>query len=310
MTVKGQALKALLAGDEVSGQSIGSQCGVSRSAVWKAVQSLQAEGYGIEAKTNGGYRLTGVPEALSEAGIEARLTEPMRVCVMDTVDSTNAMGKRQLVRGLNEPALIAAEYQSAGRGRMGREFFSPAGAGLYMTLVLPCGKPREEAMRITMEASVAVCRALGELSGQEYQIKWVNDIYYDGRKVCGILTEAVSDLEDDVIRFLVLGIGVNVKPAAVPEDLKAVMGWLPLPVDRNALAAGIANRIRSGMDDVLSYYRAHSMVLGRPIRYRENNQWKPAFALEIDDAGGLVIREEDGSVKTLSSGEISVRVEQ
>ena len=306
MTVKGQTLQSLLAGSEVSGQDIADMCSVSRTAVWKAVQALQAEGYGIEARTNGGYRLTGEPEALSEAGIEARLHDPCPVRVLSDVDSTNAYAKRLLARGTGR-ALIAAEHQSAGRGRMGRDFYSPQGTGLYMTLLLPSGRPMGEAVKITVEASVAVCRALEELCGEQFGIKWVNDIYYGGKKVCGILTEAVGDLESGVTTHLVLGVGVNVRPAPVPEALRDIVGWLPRPVDRNALAAGIANQLSRAAGS-MDYYRSRSLALGKKVRFLENGLWQEGFAREIDDTGALMVETEDGAVKALKSGEISLRL--
>lgn len=248
-----------------------------------------------------------MPEMLCAEKMAAHLQSKMQVYVVEEVDSTNTWARRLLSEGKTEAALLAAEYQTAGRGRQGKSFYSPRGTGLYMTLLLPWNQSVDSPVQITVEASVAVCRALETLTGQPFQIKWVNDIYQHGKKVCGILAEAVTDWEQGVIRHLILGVGVNVRKTDVPEELQDIVGWLDCPVDRNILAAEIANQM-ANPGCAAAYYKAHSLVLGQNIRYLENGQWKDARAVDIDDEGGLVIRLESGEMHTLKSGEISVRL--
>jgi len=249
-----------------------------------------------------------MPEILCAEKIEAHLRENMQVYVAEEVDSTNVWARRLLSEGKTEAALLTAEYQTAGRGRQGKSFYSPRGTGLYMTLLLPWNQPVTSPVHITVDASVAVCRALETLTEQPFQIKWVNDIYRNGRKVCGILAEAVADWEKGVIRHLILGVGVNVRKTDVPEELTDIVRWLVCPVDRNILAAEIANQIAMPRD-TMAYYREHSLVLGKNIRCLENGRWKGARAVDIDEEGALVIREESGEMRTLRSGEISVRLD-
>ncbi len=251
--------------------------------------------------------MTTKSEALSAAAIEARLRQKCVVRVLEEVDSTNAWARRLLAEGFTGAALLAAECQTAGRGRQGKDFYSPQGAGLYMTLLLPCGRPLTEAVKITVEASVAVCQALEALCGEGFGIKWVNDIYFGGKKVCGILAEAVADPASGQPTHLILGVGVNVNPSPVPEALKDIVGWLPAPVDRNALAAEIANQLPLARDS-LDYYRSRSLALGRDVRFLENGAWQDARAEEIGEDGGLVVRLPDGRRRTLQSGEISLRL--
>ncbi|MBE0601466.1 MAG: biotin--[acetyl-CoA-carboxylase] ligase, partial [Firmicutes bacterium] len=173
----------------VSGQELARRFSVSRTAVWKAIGELKAQGYQIVSATKRGYQLSDADDHLSASAIAGMLDDRLPVYVYDTVDSTLSEAKRRYADG-ERRFLIAADAQTAGRGRRGRQFFSPKGTGLYLTLALPLSCAVEAAPSITAYAAVCVCRAIETLAGQQARIKWVNDVFIDGKKVCGILTEA------------------------------------------------------------------------------------------------------------------------
>ena len=186
--------------DYISGAELARRLGVSRTAVWKAMGQLRAQGYLIESVTNKGYRLSPCSDVLSAAGVEKYLkTQSLSIRVVDEVDSTNSVLKRMAAEGAPQGSVLIAERQSAGRGRMGRSFYSPPGTGLYMSLLLrPCMEA-QRATLVTTSAAVAVAEAIERLAGEAAQIKWVNDVLFHGRKVCGILTEAGMDFESGMI---------------------------------------------------------------------------------------------------------------
>lgn len=244
---------------------------------------------------------------LSKEKIE-KLLSGVYIDVFENIDSTNNEAKKRARSGEKMPFLICAETQSAGRGRLGRSFYSPDGTGLYMSLAFEVKSDMADALSVTSAAAVATADAIDELCGTSCTIKWVNDIYVDGRKVCGILAEAVLGENKNII---VVGIGVNCTTVNFPDDIKDRAGSIG-KVDRNMLAASIAKKLlryaenlhsRCWMDD----YRARSMVVGKDITYIENGIAKSAKAIDIDHNGGLIIGE-NGEIKTLSTGEISVRI--
>ena len=322
MTVKQSVLRALgeARGASVSGEVLAQSLGVSRAAVWKAIKSLQGEGYRISAGTNRGYRLEEYPDLLTAEGISAML--PLELAqldlrVFDEIDSTNLEAKRLAMTGLSRCAVIA-DRQTAGRGRLGRSFYSPPGCGIYTSLLL---RPRPDQLAdvtlLTTAAGVAVCRALQKAAGVQAEIKWVNDLYLNGKKICGILTEGVTDFESGMIESIVIGYGVNFRDDAhLPEELRPIVGSVfgaePPTVTRSALADAMLAELLPLAEDLssrsfLPEYRRRSMLLGREIVFSRAGGRFAAVAEGIDDNGGLVVRLPDGSRETLRSGEVSVR---
>ena len=182
----------------VSGQALADRLHVSRAAVWKAMKALQAEGHRITAVTNRGYQLERDSDVLTPQGIRCRLRPAYQDCAIRVdarVPSTNTQAKKLAADGEAAPSLLLADGQTAGRGRMGRAFFSPPGTGLYMSVLLRPAVQAEELPLVTLAAAAAVCEAVEEAAGVSTRVKWVNDILVDGRKVAGILTEAVGYLE-------------------------------------------------------------------------------------------------------------------
>lgn len=318
MQLKIEILKALegARGEDISGEVLATRFGVSRNAVWKAVKSLTAEGYEISAVKNRGYRLSPDNDILSAVAIANAIKHRIKglsIYVHREIDSTNSEAKRAIADGKEGISLIVAESQTAGRGRQGKSFFSPKGAGLYMTLAFPSRLPLTAAVSVTTAAAVGVYRAVRDETGVETAIKWVNDLYLDGKKVAGILTEAISDFEAGEVRHLIVGVGINLYPCDYPAEIADIATHLNAgKIDRNRLVAAIVDRLLeclSGLESGahLDTYRRHSMVIGRDITYLRGGITTEARAIDIDEDGWLVVEHKDGTRDVLNSGEITVR---
>lgn len=297
-------------GGFVSGEALARQFSKSRAAVWKAVKALRKDGYVIEAVTNRGYRFSSENDILSADIIKSRLSCGVNVYYYDSIDSTNTQAKRLISEGDCADMLLVADEQTNGRGRQGKSFYSPAQTGIYMTLVIHPDIKLQNAVTATTAASVAVCRAIEGLTDLKPKIKWVNDVYLNGRKICGILTEAVSDFETGTVSSVIIGIGMNISTVNFPSDVENA-GSLGVNVRRADLIAEIANELMKitlgDYKSFIDYYRSRSLILGKKITYIENSKAVSATALEIDEAGGLTVRKENGEILTLRSGEISIR---
>lgn len=309
-TTRQALLQALSAagGAYISGQQLAGQLGVSRAAVHKAAAALTAQGYALEAVSRRGYRLLGGDPFCAEAVGPY----PAPVQVYDTLESSNRTAKLLALDGAPHGTLVLTAHQSAGRGRLGRVFESPAGKGVYLSVLL---RPAASAQTATIGAAVAVCRAVQELCGLELGIKWVNDLYYQGKKVCGILTEAGTDLESGRLEWLVVGIGLNLtsRPEDWPEELRPIAGSLypggPAPVSRAALAGAIARELLGLCPDFdcLDEYRARCFVPGHWVTVCTGTESYAAKAVAIDDAGRLIVQREGGRTEALCHGEVSIR---
>lgn len=219
-------------GAALSGAAISRDLSVSRAAVWKAIEELRKEGHMILAATNKGYTLSDASDLLSAEGIMLHMETPAvtreHLHVFKSIDSTNLMAKKMALAGAAHGTVVLAEEQTQGRGRLGRSFYSPKGCGLYMSILLRPNRTKDTAILTTTAAAAAVCRALAGTFGIEAEIKWVNDIYVGGRKICGILTEGVTDFETGSIEALVVGIGINVfeGEAGFPHEIREIAGTL------------------------------------------------------------------------------------
>lgn len=305
-------------GRDLSGQLLADKFGVSRNAVWKAIKALKKDGYEISSSTNKGYRLEEDCDALSAEGINSYLSDEyknLEVFYFNGIDSTNNEAKRMLANGYKKVALVVSDYQSEGRGRNGKHFYSPGRTGIYLTLIIHPQKNVGDFVSVTTAAAVAVIRAIKVLTDKKPKIKWVNDIYLQNRKIGGILTEAITDFESGTVHSVVVGIGINVNTVNFPDDIKDIASSLkPSNLTRNKLAAEIVNQLLKIIDNLsdnlfLDEYREHSLVIGRKIKCLTGNSSYYALAEDIDDSGGLVIKKDDGSRAVLRSGEISVRLD-
>lgn len=300
-------------GSAVSGQELADRLGVSRAAVWKAVKQLQQEGYRISAGTNRGYVLEPETDVLTEIGIRNSLPEKYRelsVNVFHTVDSTNNEAKAAALRGAAHGTIIAADCQSAGRGRFGKVFFSPEGTGLYMSVILKPHKPLTDCTFITMAAAVAIINGVERVCGISAGIKWVNDIFYRGKKIAGILTEAISDFESGMVETVIVGMGVNISTADFPEEIAGIAGSLGVFAERSRLCAEIAACLldcteNSDHNALLEKYREHSLLTGREITFLKNGELCSGRVAEINSDGCLVV-DTPGGREILRSGEVSL----
>ena len=348
MSTKGNILKTLEEnkGMTISGEELANRLNISRAAVWKAIQELRKDGHRIDAVTRKGYCLTPGSDVLSVEGILPYVTKgdmAGRIHVFKSVASTNLTCKKMALDGAPSGTVVIAEEQTKGRGRLGRSFCSPLAGGIYMSFILEPRFDMTKSVLITTAASVAVCKAIEKVTGILCQIKWVNDIYLGGKKICGILTEAVSDFESGQIEHIVIGIGINYSTAssAFPKELRETAGSLfgdgpagsndhhpakgsvasDPAITRNRLIAEVINQILAINENLESRgfmpeYKERSFVLGKEILIiptggagndRNLSEGTMAVALDIDEDGGLVVRYQDGSVHTLNSGEISIR---
>jgi len=323
MSVKKSVLQALEENREttVSGEQLAKKLNISRSSVWKAIKSLKEEGYTIGATTNKGYRLEMGSDVISFEGIRPWLTaknQEINIEAYKTIGSTNQVAKKMAMDGAVQGTVIISEEQTQGRGRLGRSFYSPAESGIYMSLILRPNVYASEAVLVTTAASVGVCRAIRRVTNKDLQIKWVNDIYLGDKKICGILTEAVTNFETGLVECVIIGIGLNFRLPEnnFPEDLKEIVGSLfkekPDTLTRNQLVAEIINEVLELCEDLenrdfLIDYKKYSMVLGHKIRVHRQDEWSFARAIDISDNGGLIIENEFGELETLNSGEITIR---
>lgn len=304
----------------LSGEELSRRLGISRAAVWKAIDSLRRAGYTIEARTGLGYRLTAAPDALVEREVRRCLSVdcPDLRC-LEEIDSTNSYLKREALAGAPHGTAAVADYQSAGRGRMTRTFQSPPGRGVYLSVLLRPQLPPDKLMGVTGMTAVAVCNAVERTAGVRPQIKWTNDLVLNGRKICGILTEMALEGETGQIQSLVIGAGVNVSHTAEdfgPEiaQMATSLAQEGFAVSRPALAAAMIEELYRLSDSLggdlgpwLEAYRRDCVNLGRPVRLLWTDRQVEAVAEDVDGQFGLVVRLPDGSRQTARTGEVSVR---
>ncbi len=310
----------------ISGQKIAQELGISRNSVWLAIKTLRGEGLEILSSTNKGYKLQSDTDYVSASTIAACFKAPypkLELHVFDELDSTLNESKRMDSNGFEGIAVIVARQQNSGRGRRGRSFFSPNG-GVYMTFMCSGCELAGDAATMTMCAAVATAHALQQTCSCKPLIKWVNDIYVDGKKVCGILSEGVADLETKTMSSVSIGIGINVGRQDFPEDLADKAGYVELLEGKtrsHLIAAIVENLLDSGMfygaggasdnfeakrKRILEEYRALSFVIGMQIEYELGGQTYSGVATGIDDEGSLLVTENSGAKTILRAGEISL----
>lgn len=324
MNVKDYVLQALeqARGALLSGEALAEQLGVSRAAVWKAIRALRDSGIQIDAAPGGGYRLLPSDDSLTEAGLRALLTTRQLGCeikIVPSISSTNTVLKQSYMDQPHGFCLLA-EAQTGGRGRLGRAFASPAGTGLYLSLLLRPTLALSKLHFLTIAAAVAVCRAIEQTAGFSPSIKWVNDVLQNGKKLCGILTEAVIEGESGTVGAVVVGIGINLRPnPAWPDEVRAVAGALSdfgTPPRRAVLAAALLGALEQALlllengngHALLLDYRARLCCIGQRITVIGASERYEADCVALDDDGHLRIRGGDGQEHTLSTGEISIRL--
>ncbi len=315
MTVKYSVLQKLLKGENFSGNRLANELGVSRNSVWKAVNSLRNDGYKIEGQRNMGYKLISSGDVLSkEIVLSYLVNKNLDVHVYETVESTNTLLKsRAQNKGMEGTIIIAAE-QTAGKGRLGRKFESPMGTGVYVSILLRPKFSVSESLFITTAAAVAVSQAIESLSDKEAKIKWVNDIYIEDKKVCGILTEAAIDFESGNLDYAVVGIGVNVQEpeSGFPLEIKDIAGSVFDEKAPDEIRAKLAAKIIDNFfilyknlenKNFMDEYRKRSWLDGKKVNLSVGNNSFSGIVKEINQNAEIVLMLEDGKEMAFSSGE-------
>ena len=321
-------------GEYLSGEEAAQSLHVSRNAVWKAIEELREDGCPLDAASRKGYRLTAAVPYLSAVAINAHLGRFHPITVLTETDSTNKQLMRMADEGAEEGTIVIAESQTEGRGRLGRQFISPPGTGIYMSFLLRPKSSAAQAVRITTAAAVAVADAIETCTGEKTAIKWVNDIFIRGKKVCGILTEGAVDVESGGMRYAVLGIGINVCPPmeGFPPELAEIAGCVThryIPELRNKLAAVVignffreynrwnyrdpAQSERIHDDPCYLSYRRRMFLLGKLVKIlpigAADARVEYGVCVDLDRDYRLIVEVEENGKKvrrTLSSGEVSV----
>ncbi len=323
MSVKDEVLKELEnnKGDYISGGQLADNLGVSRNSVWKAIKALEKSGYEINAIPNKGYCLAEKNDILSSYSIKQHLKNPhLDISVFSSVTSTNTILKEMAEQGAKEGTVIIAEEQTAGRGRTGKQFYSPKGTGIYISILLRPDIPAEESLFLTTSAAVATARAIEDVSDKRALIKWVNDIYLEDKKTCGILTEGAFNVETGKLDYAIVGIGINVciPDGGFPDNIKdiatAIFDKQTDSINKRSIL--IANLLDYFMEyykdfkskSYVKEYIERSMIIGKTITAIEGSKTSVAKAIDIDKNCRLKVQFEDGTTKWLSSGEVSTKI--
>ncbi|MBP3926661.1 MAG: biotin--[acetyl-CoA-carboxylase] ligase [Clostridium sp.] len=305
----------------LSGQELCERFHVSRTAVWKVMKQLEAEGYEIEAVRNKGYRLKMAGDILSRAELMSSISTEWAgsdVLYFDETDSTNTEIKKAAEKGALHGTLAVADYQFMGKGRRGRSWTSPHGVGIWMSILLRPQLHPSCASMLTLVSALAVADGIEEVCGLDTKIKWPNDIVVNGKKVCGILTEMSTELE--CINYVVVGIGINANTLEFPEDIKAVATSLLLETGVRVNRSRLIGAVMKAMEKYYALFLEHQDMSGLLKVYNEKlankdnvvrvlapgNEYT-GTAEGINAAGELLVRMEDGELRTVISGEVSVR---
>lgn len=307
--------------DYISGQELCERFGVSRTAVWKAVNQLKEEGYDIEAVRNKGYRLKSAPEVLSESELGSRIHTRWagrNLSYLKETDSTNNDAKRCMEEGGAHGTLIVAERQTAGRGRRGKLWESPEGTAIYMTIGMKPEFAPDKVSMLTLVMALSVAQAIEEQSGLEAGIKWPNDVVVNKRKVCGILTEMI--LEAEYIRCVVTGVGINVNQPSMPEEIVQTATSLFIEkgekLSRAALIESVMRHFENNYDcfigsldlsELKEAYEARLANKDKLVRVLDPKGEYEGIARGIRCTGELIVELPDGIVREVYAGEVSVR---
>ncbi len=292
------ALLTAQAGEYLSGEAMSERLGVSRAAVWKAIEALREDGCEIGSAPRRGYRLLSSADRLTAGSILPYIrseTQRRKLICLDSVDSTNNYAKKLAMTGVEDSTAIAADEQTGGRGRLGRTFLSPKGKGIYLTLLYRPAIPPAAAVNLTAYVAVAVCDGIEAVTGIRPGIKWTNDIVLGCRKLCGILTEMAVEGETGALQYIITGIGINVNhmPEDFPPEVRGIATSLTQalghPVERGRLCAEVINALEDmyaawlrGGGDYWERYRDGCLTLGKPVRLLRGDRAEEAFAEALD----------------------------
>lgn len=313
-------LRALRGGEWCSGAEVARRAGVSRTAVWKKIEALRERGYQIEAERGRGYRLIGGPDRVGALEISTHLRAARfgaEIVHRDEVDSTNRLAGELARAGAAEGTVVVAEAQSAGRGRLGRTWTSPTNVNLYLSVVLRPAVPPAQVTSLSLVAALAVVDAVRETTALEPGIKWPNDVLLGARKLAGILTEMEAEAER--VRFLILGIGVNLNSGVqdFPPELRRKASSLKMAsgetVDRAAFAGSLLTHLEGlydrflaeGFRALLPRYEEYHSLAGR--RVRVDGGTPLSGTVRGVSADGALLVETDRGVVPVAAGEVTLQ---
>lgn len=320
--MKEEILRLLRSADGyISGQELCNRFGVSRTAVWKAINQLKEAGYEIEAQQNKGYRLMAAPDLMTEAEIKSLMHTDWvakEVLYFDTIDSTNTKAQELAEKGYPSGTLVVADKQESGKGRRGRSWVSPSGTGIFMTLMIKPDINPNNASMLTLVAALAVAKAITSVTGEKAMIKWPNDIVVNSKKVCGILTE--MNAQFDYINHIVVGIGINVHNESFPEEISQMASSLMIEAGgkrfhRAQIIAETMSYFEQYYDtflktqDLSALVREYDELLvnrNKSVRVLDPKEPFDGKAMGITPKGELIVDTWE-SRKLVSSGEVSVR---
>lgn len=305
----------------ISGQDLCRQFQVSRTAVWKVIKQLEAEGYRIEAVRNRGYQLLDAGDILSKAELESSMNTEWagkNVLYFNETDSTNTAAKKAAEDGGPHGTLVVTDSQSGGKGRRGRTWASLPGSGLYMSIILRPQLHPSSASMLTLVAAMAVVDGLKQKTGLETAIKWPNDIVCNGKKLCGILTEMSTELE--CINYVVTGIGINVNNESFPEEIRNTATSLRLEQGYRSARGELAGAVMKSfekyygefiktcdMSRLKEEYNRHLVNKDKIVQVLRPDSEYSGTSLGINDGGELLVKKESGQIEMVLSGEVSVR---
>jgi len=317
-SLKSKILTKFLHISTLTGGQLENEFGVSRQAVWNVINELKQEGFNILSHPRSGYEFVDDGDVLASEIIKKHLTTKNLgkdiLEILKSVDSTNLHIRK--IQKQTHGVVVIAEEQTTGQGRKERTFHSAKG-GLYMSIML---KPNISPLKLhflTIAAAIAVIRSLKEVCGFTADIKWVNDIFYAGKKLCGISTDASFSAEILELKHVVLGIGINIQPVDITLcnhaiSVKEIVGNGNF---RNKLAANLLNNLENCIENlekseknILAEYKERIFIFGKSITVFEADKEYPAIARDISNEGALVIEDSDGNLRSISAAEVSIRI--
>lgn len=326
ITLKQKIFKMLLEEKEyISGEEISERLGVSRTAIWKHINSLKEDGYEIEAVPRKGYILKYRPDKLIGTEIVTELNlkkwDKNNVYTYDQVDSTNTIAKKLANEGKEEGTFVIAEEQLKGKGRMGREWVSPHGKGIWVSFILRPEILPVHASEITFVIAVGIMEGIKKYTGHDVKIKWPNDILINGKKIVGILTEISAEMER--INYIVAGVGINANQNVddFPEEIKIKATSLKIAtgknINRNELLRKIIEEMeniyflykKKGFERILEIWEQNNITLGRRVKAITFDGEIVGYAEKIDKEGYLIIRDDSGKENKILAGDVSLRNE-
>lgn len=320
--MKTEILKLLReSGDYISGQELCSLFGVSRTAVWKVINQLKEEGYGIEAVQNKGYRLRLNPDVLSYSELKSRIRNNWagsEIYYYEETGSTNIDAKRLGEEGAAHGTIVVADKQNAGRGRRGRVWQSPAGKDIYFTILLRPSFEPDKASGLTLVMALSVAQAVERKCGLKAGIKWPNDVVLNGKKICGILTE--MNMETDYIQHVVIGVGINVNLDEMPEEISQTATSILREGGEKTARAELLQEVLARFEEnygmyekeldlsyMLEEYNSYLVNVGKQVKVLDPKGEFEGIARGINASGELLIETPDGKVAEVYAGEVSVR---